>query len=36
MVVAMAAAGIVVSFGTSIWATKMIVKQDELKAAAKA
>ncbi len=32
MVVAVAAVGVVVSFGASVWATKMIAKQDAAKA----
>lgn len=36
MVVAIAAAGVAVSFATSVWATKMIVRQDAAKEAAKA
>jgi len=36
MVVAVAAVGVAVSFGASVWATKMIAKRDAEKVAAKA
>ncbi len=36
MMVAVAAVGVVVSFGASVWATKMIAKQDTDKVSAEA